>query len=291
MTPRQASRAARLVIGIPSVPRAHGYVERTVRSVVAAVDADTVLVVLNAADPADSHVEISRVRDEHRALIEGGRLCIIEKPHAPTPPGDFPPAGEDEHAAYARWMTQHNLDVAFLMNACTSRGDFYVHLEDDVIAADGWLATFREWKARHFADNASWDMLCLYSPHVSADCARVSLEDFFGAMGLLFRTGHVPALARYIRAHSADAPNDWLIRDYLLSVGARVYARSPSLFQHVGVVSSNPWRVQLVESPSFPERWFRRQRRVVSEVLVLLRHRPRRVLALIAARVRRGSGQ
>ena len=39
-----------------------------------------------------------------------------------------------ESARRVFWRTKQNLDMIYLMSFCRSRGTFYVHLEDDIIA-------------------------------------------------------------------------------------------------------------------------------------------------------------
>ena len=187
---------------------------------------------------------------------------------------------------YDRWMTKHNLDVALLMEACATRGTYYLHLEDDVLASPDWRPRLAAWMSRYFPAHGDWAMLCLYHSHHWPDRQEYALERFHGAMGLLFRCADLPPLVAYLRRRCAEAPNDWLIRDYLLETGGRAFVHTPSLFQHIGILSSRGDRVQLLDAPSYEESWWPRQRRQLSALGTLLRRTPRRALAMVWQRIR-----
>lgn len=233
---------SRFVVGIPTVRRAHDYVERTVTALLDQAGpgiTSCTFLLLNAEQPPEAHQAVARIRSRHAAAIGSGRLRIID---APAHTIDVAPV-EWELPLQTRWRAKQALDCAVLMEAARPLGDYYLHVEDDVLPCDAWAervdAFTREQEPRD-----DWTSLafycCLPFPHRGA----FDLPQFRGLIGLLFRMRDVGGLAAYLRQHYRDGPVDHLVRDYLVERQGTLRVHQPSLFEHVGFRSSLTLRVQ-----------------------------------------------
>uniref|UniRef100_A0A3B4G4T2 Zgc:154054 n=1 Tax=Pundamilia nyererei TaxID=303518 RepID=A0A3B4G4T2_9CICH len=148
-----------------------------------------------------------------------------------------------------KWRTKQNLDFSFLMLYAQDKGTFYVQLEDDVVAKSGY---YDEMKA--YATNEA------SKPWLYLEFSQL------GFIGKLFRTRDLPMIAEFFLMFHRDKPIDWLL-DHILWVKvcnpekddkhcteqkALLKQRyKPSLFQHVGLHSSLPGKLQHLKDKDF----------------------------------------
>ncbi|XP_006815695.1 alpha-1,3-mannosyl-glycoprotein 4-beta-N-acetylglucosaminyltransferase B-like, partial [Saccoglossus kowalevskii] len=148
-----------------------------------------------------------------------------------------------------RWRTKQNLDFSFLMMYAQVKATFYVQLEDDIIAKPGYITTMNNFALQQKQDD--WFMLEFSS---------------LGFIGKLFKTSDLNLVIEFFLMFHRDKPIDWLL-DHILWVKvchpekdvkhcAREKAAlrirfKPSLFQHVGMHSSLPGKVQKLKDKDF----------------------------------------
>jgi alpha-1,3-mannosylglycoprotein beta-1,4-N-acetylglucosaminyltransferase A/B len=269
--------ASRFVFGIPTVRRRRDYLKETVESLVSELPKDTSLaqiVIFNAEPNPHFHVAVQEVEREYPELVGSHFLNILTAPTLDRePPGlDGRIDETDPDVRYERWREKLVLDCALLFGLCKGRGEYYVHLEDDVIAAEGFWPKLISWFDAYFAERDDWSALCLYTHLDLTDRQPYPLDLFSGLPGLLLRCRDLELAAHYLVKHSRRAPCDWLLRDFFKETRKQVYARVPSLIQHVGVVSSLPGKVQPYESPTFEETPLKKARRRATAIRDLLQH-------------------
>uniref|UniRef100_A0A672H2R0 Alpha-1,3-mannosyl-glycoprotein 4-beta-N-acetylglucosaminyltransferase B-like n=1 Tax=Salarias fasciatus TaxID=181472 RepID=A0A672H2R0_SALFA len=148
-----------------------------------------------------------------------------------------------------KWRTKQNLDFSFLMLYAQDKGTYYVQLEDDVVAKADYYSSMKTYASQE--ESKQWLFL------------EFSLLGFIGKM---FRTRDLPMIAEFFLMFHRDKPIDWLL-DHILWVKVcnperdvkdcarqkasmkRTY--KPSLFQHVGLHSSLPGKVQQLKDKDF----------------------------------------
>uniref|UniRef100_A0A673IPR3 Alpha-1,3-mannosyl-glycoprotein 4-beta-N-acetylglucosaminyltransferase B-like n=1 Tax=Sinocyclocheilus rhinocerous TaxID=307959 RepID=A0A673IPR3_9TELE len=148
-----------------------------------------------------------------------------------------------------RWRTKQNLDYSFLMLYAQSKGTYYVQLEDDIIAKQGFFESMKKFIA--YVLSEEWLFLEFSQ---------------LGFIGKLFRTSDLPMIVEFFLMFHKDKPIDWLL-DHILWVKVcnpekdskhchnekarlkRTY--KPSLFQHVGLHSSLPGKIQNLKDKDF----------------------------------------
>lgn len=280
MTPR-----SRYVIGIPSVWRARGYLAQTVDSVVAAMTESELararIVVLNADTPSDRNTEVARVASGHAELVRSGTLTLESQPTRVV---------LDVRDDKELWRRQQVLDCASLIERCCGLGEYYLHLEDDVVAAPGFLAAIDARATAHARDRRRWSILSFYNSFSVADCTSLSERrlacSHFGLIGQLFHDSDLKSLSQYLRAHERDAPVDALVSRWARAAPGLVIAHAPSLFQHVGVFSSFRSEIQVWDTPQFLETPDERRSRLASAVADIKAHHPDSVRDYLSIRAR-----
>lgn len=239
------NRLERIVVGMPSVARAVDLLPQTMARLDAGIgdggDELLEVVVVNASVPPEAHRAA-------RHLPPHPRLTILER-HGSHPA--LVDAVDTDDGRYRQWMIKQSLDHALVMEACIDRGDLYLHVEDDALAASQWLALLRAWLRRH--EGLQWRVVCLYHQTHVADGTSIPLETFTGMVAVAFHNADLRAVVDFVRAHCTEAPIDWLVRAWLQSVDGHAVVCTPCLFQHGGVVSSLPGTVQLAAAPTFVE--------------------------------------
>eukprot|EP00064_Thunnus_orientalis_P009849 superscaffoldBa00001276_g9875 len=148
-----------------------------------------------------------------------------------------------------KWRTKQNLDFSFLMLYAQDKGTFYVQLEDDVVAKADYYNAMKTFAIQE----ASKQWLYLEFSQL-------------GFIGKMFRTSDLPMIAEFFLMFHRDKPIDWLL-DHILWVKvcnpekdakdcnqrkALLKQRyKPSLFQHVGLHSSLPGKLQHLKDKDF----------------------------------------
>jgi hypothetical protein len=283
----------RLIIGIPTVRRQRDYLLETVDSLVANIPrrarARVEIVVFNADVPPEMHARVGELATRHAELVDAGFLRILTNPHG-HPELSRGPAVLATHSSDAEkqaWQTKLTLDATYLMRYAAARGAYYLHVEDDFVAAEGFYDRLEEWFDRNFAARDDWGMLAIYAPYDFQDCQRYPLGQFFSFSGMLFRSEEVPALAEALRSRYRLLPLDLLVAERLSEADRAVYVCVPSLFQNMGLVSTwHHHKVGLSRSPTFPEpAAARRIARDLREVVDIIRYRRRAIWRVLRHRV------
>jgi N-Acetylglucosaminyltransferase-IV (GnT-IV) conserved region len=232
-----------LVVGIPTVARKRGYVARTVDLLLSRAGTESLdrvrFVVMNAQVPPEAHEGVDAIRERHRSAIARGVLQVIEAPLHP------PESAQQSRAlpAETSWKRKQVLDAAAIMELCAPAGSYYLHLEDDVEPAMGYLSEIMDFIEEE-ERTGGWHALAFYTASPARHRGPVDPSRFWGFIGVLFRTSELPDLIAEFRRRRLEAPVDTLLTDYLAARELELRAHVPSLFEHVGFHSSLPSRVQ-----------------------------------------------
>ena len=263
----------RFVIGVPTVSRSRPYLLETLTSIVEGMQVEdwnhTRLVIFDGDVGSSGGQPRNAILNRFASLSEAGVLVVASRATA-VPQG---PCSDK-----ARWQRKQALDCAALFDLCLGGGDYYLHLEDDVVASPGFLATIEARIAEHRAARRRWGILSFYNSFAIADGTRYSefalTRRYFGLIGQVVRVEDLGPLAHYVRSHHTEGPIDVLVARWALAGGRAVVAHAPSLFQHVGVVSSYQSRIQLWDTPQFVEGREERRRRLATALGDVESHHP-----------------
>ncbi|KAL1261827.1 hypothetical protein QQF64_007092 [Cirrhinus molitorella] len=244
-----------LVLGVPTVHRQkQSYLVNTLQSLLydlsPAERKDIVIVVFVAETNATFvNAVVQSVQTNLPDAVSSGVIEVISpSPHYYPDLNNVKETFGDTKER-VRWRTKQNLDYSFLMLYAQSKGTYYVQLEDDIVAKQGFFESMKKYIEQVLSEE--WLFLEFSQ---------------LGFIGKLFRTSDLPLIVEFFLMFHKDKPIDWLL-DHILWVKVcnpekdsnhcnnekaqmkRTY--KPSLFQHVGLHSSLPGKIQNLKDKDF----------------------------------------
>ncbi|XP_023184637.1 alpha-1,3-mannosyl-glycoprotein 4-beta-N-acetylglucosaminyltransferase B-like isoform X1 [Xiphophorus maculatus] len=244
-----------MVLGIPTVKREkQSYLVNTLSSLLSGLtssETQDLLIIVFVAETELQYVEgIARSLSENFPKeVQSGLLEVVSPSQHYYP--DFNTLKETfgDSKDRVKWRTKQNLDYSFLMLYAQDKGTYYVQLEDDVFAKSGYYSDMKAFAT--LASSNEW----LYLEFSQ-----------LGFIGKMFKTRDLPMIAEFFLMFHKDKPIDWLL-DHILWVKvcnpekdnkhcdlqkAMMRRRyKPSLFQHVGLHSSLPGKLQHLKDKDF----------------------------------------
>lgn len=230
-----------LVIGIPSVSRTPDYVMQTVRLLLSRMGPCAPLrigiVVLDVDRPTRPE-RMARLLAAHEAEAETGQLRCVSLTEVTTDPGV-----DRYDAVEHRWRVRQVLDAASLMDVCAPLAPYYLHLEDDVEPAHQYGVVLRD-AINRFGREGETHAMSFYSPLPVEQGVPIDLSAYRGFIGVLLPTTLLGPMSDELRRRAEERPVDHLVAAIMAERGWIMRAHAPSLFEHVGFVSSLPLRIQ-----------------------------------------------
>lgn len=219
-----------LTIGIPVVKRkleGKLYVYTTIESIIKATtdrDKENITLVVFLSDFNKTwNLDSSRqLKEKFSRYIDMGFLQVI---HSPL--NIYPELGEsvnfDEDSKTRRiWRSKQNIDFAYLQWYSKGLSQYYLQLEDDVIAAQNFYTDIKAFINKHF--QIRW---------VTLEFSRL------GSIGKLFRAETLPRFATYLLTMFNVLPGDLLLSTFRgLHQQVSSIQNPKGLFQHIGKISS-----------------------------------------------------
>ena len=218
-----------LSIGVPSIKRINGfaYLLQTVQSL---IDESTTLqqlrstVIVLLADVDETYnleVEHALQQKFNRSILIGFLQVVRISPEFYPELTNLKHTFQDS-ASRVRWRAKQVADYAFLFMFARNQSQYYLQLEDDVICAHNYLKDIKYFIS--LQKHGSWSVLEFSE---------------LGFIGKLFKSDDLPKLAQFMMTFYAEQPVDWLIGYFrLVMTQQSVILRRPTLFQHIGKVSS-----------------------------------------------------
>ena len=248
----------KFVYGIPTVARSQKqkYILQTLDSLfkdLASIEEMNALIVIMVADldPDKCRAVTNMIKVNHGQYIDKGVLEII-CPHSSLYPflANARRTLRDPDDRFL-WRSKQNIDFAFLMWYASSKGEYYIQLEDDIIATERYAYHINDYVEK--VKNDFW-FLIHFSP--------------LGFIGKLMRSNDLVSFAQYLLLFYTTQPCDWLLYGYARSLicysgldekgcvallNTIILVDTPSLFQHMGTVSSLEGKVQNLKDPEFKD--------------------------------------
>lgn len=227
----------RLTIGIPTIKRRDGdYFKEMLDSMFNKTSEEElrqIIFVIFLADlndaiwKSETEAEIKRKYDKH---IRSGSLIVVQ-----APKDFYDGMMQFGNNSYLNWRTKQNYDYAFLMKYCQHLSDFYMQMEDDVLASDGYYSAIFNF----IAEQPNDDWICLEFSEL-------------GFIGKVYHSKHLRDLAEMLLIFSHTQPVDYtyVYFNTLLRNGFR-RIRKPTLFQHMGYHSSLAEKIQPLRDKYF----------------------------------------
>lgn len=227
--PKEVKAKRYLTIGIPTIRRKDDtYVFDMLQSMLNKTSEDDlkkIVFVVFLADLNETDWKTSaeaKIKSKHMEHIKNGSLIVIQASSS------FYSEMVTDESDYLKWRRKQNYDYAYLMKYSENLSDYYMQMEDDVIASDEYFSAIKG-----FIDeqtNYSWT--CLEFSEL-------------GFIGKLYHSRHINKLAAMLLMFSHSQPVDYtfIYFNLLMGQGNRLI-RKPTLFQHMGYHSSLPEKIQ-----------------------------------------------
>lgn len=173
---------------------------------------------------------------QYRDHVESGFMQIVHPPHIAYPNFQYLERKFNDTQARVAWRSKQNLDYSYLMTYSRNMSKYYLQLEDDVITTTGYLSKIKAFISRNL--QKTWLFLRFSG---------------LGFIGVLFKSSDLPKLAEFLLVLYDENPGDLLINELKRIKGQKKEIRSrPSLFQHLGLVSSLQNKIQKIQDRDFP---------------------------------------
>lgn len=234
-----------LSVGLSSVKRLKGsYLVPTLQSLFTQSSPDersSMVVVVLLAD-FDVSWRVTTVREIKTAFaseLEQGQLVVLHVPQDFYPPLTDLKRNFNDAPERVSFRSKQNVDYSFLIHYSAGLSQYYLQLEDDISSAKNFLTTIKRRVEEQNAKKGSWAML-----EFSA----------LGYIGKLYKSAHLPLLARFLFLFYQEMPCDWLMSHFreLLTQKESILFK-PSLFQHMGTFSSFQGNYNKLKDKDFEE--------------------------------------
>lgn len=253
---------ALIVLGLATVNRQNEtYLYRTLESLTVNMnwaEQNETLIVVFIGETDINYVQhiASEIKVRFSKYCEMGIIDVVSPEASCYPDLDNLRITLDDSKDRVRWRSKQNLEIAFLMEYSQSKSKYFLLLEDDIQTKPGYLTVIKEFIQTCDNRPAPFDRYPWY------------LLDFckLGSIGKLVRSADLPDLISFFRIFFNDKPLDWLI-DYFLITKFCHYEhdketcrtekdkiwlrRSPSVFQHIGKISSLYGKIQNLKDDEF----------------------------------------
>ncbi|XP_070696440.1 alpha-1,3-mannosyl-glycoprotein 4-beta-N-acetylglucosaminyltransferase C [Pempheris klunzingeri] len=237
-----------LSVGLSSVQRKKGsYLIPTLQSLFSQSSPEersSMVVVVLLADFSVSW-RVSSVREIKTAFaseLEQGQLVVLHVTQDWYPPVTGLKRNFNDAPERVSFRSKQNLDYSFLINYSASLGRYYLQLEDDISSARNFLTTIKRRVEEQEAKKTTWATL-----EFSA----------LGYIGKLYKSAHLPLLARFLFLFYQEMPCDWLMSHFrVLLTQKETILFKPSLFQHVGTFSSFQGTYNKLKDKDFEEGFY-----------------------------------
>ena len=248
----------KVVYGIPTVARPNNqiYLTQTLNSLLSdptSIQQLNVLLIVFVADiDTDRCQQVADLaRLDHEQSFRTGNIEVVCPQPTLYPSLEDLPITLGDPEDRVKWRSKQNLDFAFLMWYASQKGDYYVQLEDDIIA----VGDYAEHIDHHVdkVEDGVWFLI-----HFSS----------LGFIGKLMRSNDLVSFVSYLLLFYSNQPCDWLLEDYgrtlVCHLGLinqecdalvdNIFTRySISLFQHMGTLSSLEGKTQPAKDALFKE--------------------------------------
>ncbi|XP_039272563.2 alpha-1,3-mannosyl-glycoprotein 4-beta-N-acetylglucosaminyltransferase A-like isoform X1 [Styela clava] len=252
-----AKKNATVVIGIPSIKRqGNDYLISTIESLLRHLTPEqkketVFMIFLGESDTSYLDDRVQELQKRFPDESMSGSLEIISPPKSLYPDWSKTVRSSfGDTLERTKWRSKQNLDQIFLMMYIYHLNPkYYLMMEDDVMASREYMTKLL--KAIESKKNRPWIYLSF--------CG-------LGAIGKLFRRRTLPLYASFIHSFWNAKPLDWLQVDFARSricsydetektcfkrLKSVTPEAQPSLFQHIGKVSSLPGKIQKLRDGRF----------------------------------------
>ncbi|XP_068608164.1 alpha-1,3-mannosyl-glycoprotein 4-beta-N-acetylglucosaminyltransferase C-like [Brachionichthys hirsutus] len=219
-----------LTVGMSSVKRMKGsYLISTLQSLFSQSSQEersslVVVVLLADFDTSWRVTTVKEIENTFASELDQCQLVVLHVPEDHYPPLTGLKRNFNDAPERVSFRSKQNVDYAFLTLYSAGLSQYYLQLEDDVSAATHFFTKIQMHITEQEAKKATWIMLEF---------------SILGYIGKLYKSAHLPLLARFLFLFYQEMPCDWLMTHFRESMAQKEpILLKPSLFQHMGTFSS-----------------------------------------------------
>ncbi|KAM8753974.1 alpha-1,3-mannosyl-glycoprotein 4-beta-N-acetylglucosaminyltransferase C isoform 2-T4 [Acanthopagrus schlegelii] len=248
MVYRNVNYSGFLSIGLSSVKRKKGnYLIPTLQSLFSQSSTEersslVVVVLLADFDVSWRESTVKEIKTAFASELEQGQLVVLHVPEDWYPPLTGLKRNFNDAPDRVSFRSKQNLDYSFLIQYSAGLGRYYLQLEDDISSATNFLTSIKRHVEEQEVKKTTWVML---------EFSKL------GYIGKLYKSSHLPLLARFLFLFYQEMPCDWLMSHFreLLAQKESILFK-PSLFQHMGTFSSFQGTYNKLKDKDFEEGFY-----------------------------------
>ena len=217
------------MIGVPTVKRSKAYylldtIESLINGLSRSEQSEVVIVIFVAEFNTEFRKKVKTdITKRFPSEVESGLIQCIIAPQEYYPSMKNLPRFYNDSKERVLWRSKQALDYSFLYFHCADMAQYFMQLEDDVLAEDSYLPKIKSF--------------------INSRTSKWSTLEFGarGFIGMMYETRHLASLAKYCRKNYFSMPVDWLFRvfnDKWLYGNNKTNVHKPPLFIHIGTYSS-----------------------------------------------------
>ncbi|KAJ0036401.1 hypothetical protein NQD34_005078 [Periophthalmus magnuspinnatus] len=253
-----------LAVGISSVRRQKDqYLVATLQSVFSQSSEEereqmVVVVLIADFDEQWRRFITEEIQKNFPSELERRQLLLIHVPKKYYPPLTGLKRNYNDPSDRVTFRSKQNVDYSYLIHYSAELGQYYLQLEDDVHCAKNFLSKIQKHVKDQNSKKTTWATLEFSS---------------LGYIGKLYKSADLPALARFLFLFYKEMPCDWLLsrfRDLLTQTQPIIFR--PSLFQHMGTLSSFRGTYNHLKDKDFEETYSNPEASVFTNMTVYQKH-------------------
>nr|XP_022304417.1 alpha-1,3-mannosyl-glycoprotein 4-beta-N-acetylglucosaminyltransferase C-like isoform X3 [Crassostrea virginica] len=229
-----------LTIGIPTIRRiGDEYIMGTIKSIVNYTkpeELNGIYIVIFLADFNETWTtDISkRMNETFSELISAGTLVVIRSWETFYPPLKKLKNTYNHSYAQRKWRSKQNVDYAFLFLYSKLLSDYYIQMEDDIYTLPGYFQAIKD-----------------YISTFQSEWTCIEFSEL-GFIGKLYHSYDLEKLAKMVLLFYEEQPCDFTYLYFNIQMlQFRRIIRRPTIFQHVGLKSSLPGKIQPLKDRFF----------------------------------------
>lgn len=229
-----------LTIGIPTVRRVGDeYIMNTIKSIVNFTkpgELKEIYIVIFLADFNETWCkDISkRINESYWSLLHSGTLVVIRAWETFYPALDNLKHTYNDNYDKRKWRSKQNVDYSFIFLYSENLSTYYIQMEDDIFTVPGYLQVIKDYISEF---KTPWT--CLEFSEL-------------GFIGKLYHAYDLGKLARMVLLFYEEQPCDFTYMYFNIQMlQFNRLIRRPTIFQHIGVRSSLPGKIQPLKDRYF----------------------------------------
>lgn len=174
----------------------------------------------------------------HDEILDGIILAVQPRRHIYPDFGEVTKRNFNDSLQRVHWRTKQNIDFAILFAYSKNLSRYYIHIEDDVIAARNFVGEIKAYQSK--LKTGTWF------------CIEFST---LGFIGKLFHSYDLEVVSNFLLLFKDEQPCDLLINHLKrIMLQPKDIRSTVGLFQHRGVISSLKDKRQLLTDNSFKDK-------------------------------------